>query len=225
MSGAVAFALFQGLRVVPALTCHDLFLQVIYEQKGPPIELVLKEERGLTQGCFDLLLDWLAPDREQAALRYEEIRRRLIQIFEARGCSAPEELADHTFDRVCEKVQEIAQSYTGDPARYFYGVAQKIHLESLRRKPLPRFVPPPNEESEIERVYQCLEECIAQLPEETRLMVLDYYSELKKALIKKRAAMAESLGIRSSALRLRMYRIRDDLRKCVQECMNRDPKL
>ncbi|MGA9770637.1 MAG: hypothetical protein WBV94_16475 [Blastocatellia bacterium] len=185
----------------------------------------MKEKRGMTQGCFDSLLDWLAPDREQAALRYEEIRRRLIRLFEARGCSEPEDLADRTFDRVCRKVHEIAQSYTGDPARYFYGVAQKIYLESLRPKPLPRFVPLPDEESEIERVYQCLEECIAPLPEETRLMVLDYYSEEKNALIKKRKAMAEKLGITATALRLRMYRTRDDLRKCVQECMNRNSKL
>jgi DNA-directed RNA polymerase specialized sigma24 family protein len=186
-------------------------------------ELVLKEERGLTQECFDRLLDWLAPDREQAAMRYEEIRRRLIQIFEARGCSAPEEIADRTFDRVCEKVQELAPNYTGDPARYFYGVAKKIYLEYLRRKPQTRFVPPANEESEIERQYQCLEDCIATLPEETRPMVLEYYSEEKYALIEKRKAMAERLGITAAQLRLRMYRIREDLRPCVKECMSRNP--
>src|SRR5205085_11821880 len=131
------------------------------------------EGRGLTQACFDLLLDWLAPDREQAALRYEEIRRRLIQIFEARGCAAPEELADRTFDRVCEKIPQIAQGYIGDPARYFHGVAQKIHLESLRPKPPPRIVPVPDE-SDIERDYQCLEDCLALLTKEVRQMVLDY---------------------------------------------------
>lgn len=183
----------------------------------------MKKERGLAQGCFDRLLDWLAPDREQAAMRYEEIRRKLIQIFEARGCSAPDELADQTFDRVCDKVQEIAWNYTGDPARYFYGVAQKIHLESLRRKPRSRFVPPPNQGPEIEREYQCLEDCMARLPEKTRLMVLDYYSEEKRALIEKRKAMAERLGINAAALRLRMQRVREDLRKCVKECMSRNP--
>jgi DNA-directed RNA polymerase specialized sigma24 family protein len=183
----------------------------------------LKERRGLTQECFDRLLDWLGPDREQAALRYEEIRRRLIRIFEARGCDTPEELADRTFDRVCEKVQEIAQNYTGDPARYFYGVAQKIHLESLRRKPLSGLLPPPDGGPEIEREYQCLEDYMASLPEETRLMVLEYYSEEKQALIEKRKAMAKRLGITGATLRLKMHRIRENLRKYVKECLGRDP--
>lgn len=185
----------------------------------------MKEESGLTQECFDQLLDWLGPDRAQAALRFEEIRRRLIEIFEARGCPTPEELADRTFDRVCKKVQEVAPSYTGDPARYFYGVAQKIYLESVRRKPPSRFVPLPNEEPEIEREYQCLEECMALLPQETRQMVLDYHSEEKQALIEKRKVMAEKLGITPLALRLKVHRIRKELRKCVNECMRRKPIL
>lgn len=183
----------------------------------------MKGERGLTQECFDRLLDWLALDREQAALRYEEIRWRLIQIFEARGCPAPEELADRTFDRVCEKVQDIAENYIGDPARYIYGVAQKIYLESLRRKPLLRFLPPSNEALDIEREYQCLEDCMASLPEETRQMVLEYYNDEKKALIEKRKAMAERLGIKAAALRLRMHRVREDLRKCMNECLSHNP--
>ena len=182
----------------------------------------MKEGRGLTQECFDRLLDWLWPDREKAALRYEEIRRKLIVIFEARGCHAPEELADLTVDRVCEKVLEVTQNYTGDPARFFYGVAQKIYLESRRRPPLSRFMPPPDEGPEIERAHQCLEDCMAELSEETRQMVLEYYSEDKQALIEKRKAMAERLGITRSTLRLQMHRIRENLRKRVEECLGRD---
>ncbi|MFL6276780.1 MAG: hypothetical protein ACJ74G_16455 [Blastocatellia bacterium] len=182
----------------------------------------MKREKGLTQECFDRLLDWLAPDREQAALRYEEIRWKLIQIFEARGCSAPEELADRTIDRICEKIEEIVENYTGDPARYFYGVGQKIYLESFRRKSLSGFVLPSDEGPEVERTYQCLEDCMASLPEETRATVLEYYSEEKRALIGKRKAIAERLGIMAGALRLRMHRTREDLRKCVEECMSRN---
>ena len=79
------------------------------------------------------------------------------------------------------------------------------------------------DESDIERDYQCLEDCLALLTKEVRQMVLDYYSEDKLALINKRKAMAARLGITTAALRLRMHRIRDDLRKCVEACLSRSP--
>jgi hypothetical protein len=46
----------------------------------------------LSQEAFDALLDWLDPDREQAGIKYEQIRLRLIKIFTGRGCSDAEDL-------------------------------------------------------------------------------------------------------------------------------------
>ncbi len=97
----------------------------------------MKKEWFLTQEAFDALLAWLDPDREAAALKYETVRLRLIKIFACRGCSEAEDLADETINRVTSKLPEIQASYTGEPARYFYGVANKIHLEYTRRKPVP----------------------------------------------------------------------------------------
>jgi DNA-directed RNA polymerase specialized sigma24 family protein len=183
---------------------------------------VLKEKRGLNQECFDRLLNWLGPDREAGADEYEKIRRRLIQIFVSRGSPAPEDLADRTIDRVCEKLAEIVAVYSGDPALYFYGVAHIIHLESFRNKRISYVVPKSNQESDIERTYKCLDQCIASLPEETRGMVLDYYREDGLARIESRKVMAKELGIRVEALRLRMYRIRLDLNECVRACLNQN---
>lgn len=182
--------------------------------------LVLKEKRGLNQECFDRLLDWLGPDREAGADEYERIRRRLIQIFVSRGSSAPEDLADRTIDRVCEKLAEIGDGYSGDPALYFYRVAHMIHLESFRTKRILRVTPESIPEPDIERVHECLDQCIALLPEETRGMVLDYYREEGLARIESRKVMAKKLGIRVESLRLRMYRIRLDLHECVRACLN-----
>jgi DNA-directed RNA polymerase specialized sigma24 family protein len=181
----------------------------------------LTKKRGLTQECFDRLLDWLAPDdRELAGSRYEELRKRLNRYFISRGSSAPEELADRTFDRVCEKIGEIASTYSGDPAPYIYKVAHNIYLESFREKRASRLVPEPTPEPDIEDVFQCLEKCIAPLPEETRRMVIEYYQKDGMARIENHKAMARRLGIRVEALRLRMHRIRLGLRECVEGCMN-----
>lgn len=182
----------------------------------------MKEKRDLDKECLDRLLNWLGPEREAGADEYERIRRRLIQIFISRGAAAPEDLADRTIDRVCEKLPEIVDGYSGDPALYFYGVAHLIHLESFRTKRISYVMPGSNQEPDIERIYECLDQCMASLPEETRGFVLDYYREDGLARIESRKVTAKELGIRVEALRLRMYRIRLDLHECVRACLNQN---
>lgn len=174
----------------------------------------------LTQESFDALLAWLDPQREQAGRKYEEIRLRLIKIFTCRGCCEPEDFADETINRVSKKLKEIESDYSGDPAPYFYGVANKVHLEYLRRRPVQP--PPPRLEDteDIELEYECLERCIQKLTPNNRQLVLQYYQEEKRAKIDQRRQLAEQLGIALNALRIRAYRIRASLQECVQTCLN-----
>ena len=44
--------------------------------------------RGMTPEEFEALLAQLDPDRERAGERYETIRRKLVRLFEWRGCAA-----------------------------------------------------------------------------------------------------------------------------------------
>ncbi len=183
----------------------------------------MKTRWVLTQEAFDNLLTWLDPDREQAGRRYEEIRRRLIRIFTCRGCLEPDDLADETINRVTKKLREIIDTYTGDPALYFYGVAQNVHLEYLRRKP-PPVVPqrPPSridQPDDIDQEYECLERCIARLTSAQRDLVLNYYQEEKQAKIDRRKELAHRLGIGPNALRIRAHRIRATLQQCVEGCL------
>jgi DNA-directed RNA polymerase specialized sigma24 family protein len=175
----------------------------------------------LTQESFDALLDWLDPQREKAGQKYEDIRRRLIKIFTCRGCSEPEDLADETINRVTNKLKEIEAGFTGDRARYFYGVANKVHLEYLRRKPDVTLPLPVANSDEVEREFKCLETCIDRLTPDNRELVLQYYQEDKKAKIDHRKMLAEHLGIAVNALRIRACRIRATLLECVQNCLER----
>lgn len=180
----------------------------------------MNKEWVLTQEAFDKLLLWLDPNREQAGKKYEEIRRRLIKLFTCRGCRASEELADETINRVTKKVQELADTYNGDPALYFYGVAHNVHLEYLRRK--QSAAPPPapaGQPDETEQEYDCLEQCMQRLTLNNRELVLQYYREEKKAKIDHRKLLAQKLGIAVNALRIRAYRIRASLQECVQNCL------
>lgn len=179
----------------------------------------MNQENALTQTAFDSLLAWLDADREQAGKKYESIRQRLIKIFTCRGCLDAEELADETINRVTVKAPLIAKEYTGDPALYFYGVAQKVFLESLRKRP-PVVMPPPVVRSdEIEQEYECLERCMGQLSQSNRELVLEYYQNDKRAKIDHRKKLAERLGIAQNALRIRAHRIRVSLQQCVMVCL------
>lgn len=180
----------------------------------------MSKERVLTQKAFDSLLHWLDPERERAGQKYEAIRARLIKIFTCRGCREAEEMADETINRVTLKLPEIAGSYVGDPALYFYGVAQKIHLEYVRKRPAPKAKPPASGDAEdIEPVYECLERCLEQLTPENRRLVLRYYQADKHAKIDSRKELAQQMGVALNALRLRVFRIRSALQVCVLQCM------
>ena len=180
----------------------------------------MSKEKGLTQECFEQLLNFIGPNREEAAEKYEAIRTRLIHIFNYRRCSDPEDLADLTFDRVCEKLDEITPVYQGDPARYFYGVANRIYYESFRHRApeLPVAVPDPD----IEVKHSCLEECLALLSQEDREMVLEYYRGKGQEMIVNRKKLAEGLGISLGALRSKILRLRIKLDECIKSCLERE---
>jgi DNA-directed RNA polymerase specialized sigma24 family protein len=178
-----------------------------------------KTRWDLSQESFESLLKWLDSDREKAGRRYEDIRGRLIKIFGSRGCYEPDLLADETINRVAKRVADIEKTYEGDPALYFYGVANKIHLEQLRKpKPAPK---PPAVPAldDFEQEYVCLERCIRQLPADSRDLVLEYYENEQHAKIVHRQRLAERLGIGLNALRIRAHRARLILRQCIIECL------
>ena len=179
----------------------------------------MKKEWVLSQEAFDAFLTWLDPDRDRAGEKYEEIRRKLIRIFAHRGCSIAEELTDEAINRVSRKVPDIAGTYVGDPALYFYGVAQNIFLEHVKKKPDPKPVPPPDPPEEVERNYECLDHCMEGLDGVSRDLILKYYQQEKRAKIDHRKELADRLGITLNSLRMRVHRIKAILQQCVGECL------
>lgn len=180
-----------------------------------------KKKWELNQESFESLLQWLHSDREQAGKRYEDIRARLIKIFGSRGCAEPDVLADETINRVAKRVKEISQTYAGDPALYFYGVANKIHMEQLRKqKPIERLPPVPDKD-DYEAEYVCLEGCIGHMPARSRDLVLQYYEHEQQDKIVQHQRLAERLGIGLNALRIRAHRARLTLRKCIINCLEK----
>ena len=178
---------------------------------------------SLTQEELARLLAWLDSDHNRAAARYEVIRRGLIERFINRGCVDAEGLADETINRVTKRVAEISVTYQGNPASYFHGVAKKVFLEHCRRKRIEGTRPPPEPEPIFSEIYyDCLEQCLGELPPEKRDLILRYYREIKKAKIEDREKIRQEMSLKPDALRVRTYRIRKTLERCVRDCVDRN---
>jgi RNA polymerase sigma factor (sigma-70 family) len=173
----------------------------------------------LTPEALQKLLAFLSADPAEAGRRYEEIRRRLIKIFACRGSATPEELADETIDRVARKMDHIAKTYVGNTSLYFYGVARNVFLESVRKKPHPLPLPEETPPLEKELEFECLEQCMQKLTPRNRELILDYYRGEKTAKIQYRREIAKRWGVALNALRIRAHRIRNNLQKCVFQCL------
>ena len=176
---------------------------------------------AVTHDSFEALLSWLGTTRDDGAQKYETIRARLIRIFMNKRCTDPEDLADTTINRVIGKLSTITPDYVGDPARYFCGVARMVYLESGRRKELTISREPvtPAADLVLDQSRKCLRSCLAQLPTQQQVLVMDYYVDEKLEKIKSRQQLASELGLTMNALRIRAYRIRTLLEQCVRECM------
>ncbi len=187
----------------------------------------MSRQRFITQDQFDKTLAWLDSDRELAAQKYEAIRKSLIMILSWRGCREAEDLADETVNRVMLKIDEVAVTYKGDPALYFYGVARKLLLEYQRRQkihePLPEIgidEPRVKEQQERrERAYECLSRCLRKLAPGDGELIVEYYRGDKQLKIDHRRSLADRVGIATNALRVKVHRIRAKLEECIKRCL------
>lgn len=182
----------------------------------------MKTHSNLTGDEFERLLAWLAPSPDAAGERYESIRQGLITFFVYRGCLDAEDLADETINRVAKKLDDLADTYEGDPVRYFHGVAKKVYLEYVRQGRPP--VPPPQEEpdEQSEAYHACLDVCLARLTPENRELILAYYGA-KLSKVTSRRKLRDRLSLNAGALRARTFRIRAALEKCVRQCLAESP--
>lgn len=175
---------------------------------------------------FDSLLEWLDPDRERAGEKYQTIRARLVKIFTWKRCSDAESLADETLDRVMLRIPEVRQTYSGDPALYFHGVANKVFAEYISARGVECRAPVPDNQgtTDIEKVNGCFERCLSNLSPSSRELVMNYYSEKRTKKLSSRADMAENLDVSASQLRVRVYRIRQALKTCIQTCLEEESR-
>ena len=180
----------------------------------------------LTKDSLDRLLAALHPERDQAGREYEIIRRKLVKLFQWRGCVSPEDMTDETLNRIAKKME--AGEVIRDVQAYVGGVARLVWLESVKAQQrerrtfdqLAQLVAMPEADPAKQRLA-CFESCLAALPAASRDLIVDYHRKEKRARIELRKQLAERLGIELNALRIRAHRIRAELENCVADCMTK----
>lgn len=202
----------------------DLGLQPIPRCRGK-MRIVTRQNQVSVEH-FDSLLEWLDPDRERAGEKYQTIREGLIKIFIWKRCSDAESLADETLNRVILRVPEVRQTYSGEPALYFYGVAKQVFAEHIRARGVEQAAPVPDNQktTDIEKMNGCFERCFSNLSPSSRELVMNYYSEKRTKKQSSRENMAEQLDVSASQLRARVYRIRQALITCIQSCLEEESR-
>jgi DNA-directed RNA polymerase specialized sigma24 family protein len=178
--------------------------------------------KGLTRETLEALLAALGPNRETAALQYEQIRRKLMRLFEWRGCTFPDELTDETFNRVARRLAEKVELRSADPYGYFCGVAHLVYKEVMRRQAREiaalesgDWPPPPAEEPVADRRLEILSHCLQTLDTDQRRLVLDYHRDENHICTRK--DLSRELGVPMNALRIRVHRLRRKLEECIAE--------
>jgi DNA-directed RNA polymerase specialized sigma24 family protein len=181
-------------------------------------------ERSISAEGLARLLARLHPDADRAAREYEQLRRTLVRFFDWRGGWPPEECADEALDRLARKLE--ADTAVEDVRNYAHGIARLVLLE-WRRRPVassiaeaPDLATVPAEPDETgDRLHECFDRCLAEIPGDNRSLVLGYYEGDRDAKIANRRRLASTHGLSENALRSRVQRVRDRLEQCVQTCV------
>ena len=177
----------------------------------------------ITKNSFEALLEWLDPNRDEAALRFEQIRSGLIRMFVSKGLMDAEFYADQTVDRVIKRLPEIRDNYIDQPVKYFHGVARNILREAARRKEIPTDVLPeclPRGGVIDSELAGCLRKCLRSMPQDKYELIYDYHVYDGHKKIDSHREMADERSISIGALRTRVHHVRAALEECVRKCMN-----
>src|SRR5262249_12379704 len=96
---------------------------------------------------------------------------------------------------------------------------KEIKTESLDDEDPPDLIASrePLDPEEVDPRVRCFDECLAELSEEDRKIILEYYTSERREKIERRMRLAQKQGMTLNALRIRVHRIRKELEECVKK--------
>lgn len=185
--------------------------------------------KNFSPTSFDKFLALLDVDRDEAGLKYENLRQRLIKFFEWRNCEMSEELSDIVFDRVWRKIDEgeEIQNVTAYSATIAQFVFKEFLRSNQRQNQLIEDTPevqnikanePIEEDENLSLRQTCFDKCLAEFSEENRKFIIAYYDTDEKTMIASRKRLAEQMNSSINTIRIKACRLKAKLEDCTFEC-------
>jgi DNA-directed RNA polymerase specialized sigma24 family protein len=144
--------------------------------------------------------------------------------------TSAEDAADETIDRVAKKL--LAGEVIHKVNAYLLGVARKVASEILKK---PKDVPisdvkeprgnPINYEKEQEtrRRERCVLHSLELLSPEQRELIIEWYTYDQGEKVENRRRLAARRECTVATLKVQAFRVREKLRRLVEECMRTLP--
>lgn len=177
---------------------------------------------------FDKFLTYLAPDRDEAAKRYENIRRSLIRYFISRRANDPELCADMVLEVLQRKI--AAGEELQNAERYGFAVASKVRFKDweqgqkmveLTGNLISESAQPSLETIEEENASEkCMTACLKNFPAKDRDLVVQYYLGEKHDK-ERRGGLAKREGLTAGNLKVKVHRLTKKLKECLAECLKK----
>jgi|ERR1700754_888910 len=167
---------------------------------------------------FEALLFRLEPELSDSDRRYQQLRQKMIKFFVWRRCEDPDGLADETISRTVKNLSTGEEIRAENPYSYIYAIAKHVFMEYIREKKKRELLVSnvtDHQQSVPDALPECRTECLKKLPEDKRFLMLRYYIGEEN-----RDALAISLKLSLNALRLQVYRLKQELRDCEKKCLD-----
>lgn len=178
-----------------------------------------------SEDAFEQFLISCEPEVSSANERHARLRHKLIKFFEWRRCGDTELLADETISRA------VANLYDGEsitrPPSYLLGIAQNVYKEYVRKQ--RRLIQTYEEATRLSLIEEqssrnadtfteCAGLCLKELSQAKRRLLERYYSDDCD-----REELARSENLTLAALRIKIYRVKTELKACYRECVRGRP--
>lgn len=169
---------------------------------------------------FKEILDKLEPTASTTEEAYKQCRSKMVKFFQWRACEDSAALADDTIARFFEQHSSGTKVDPDKLYSYLYAIALHVFYEFLRKKKkadrirdkIQELWRPPTLVSNKRR--ECQKHCLERLESDKEDLLGRYYftNEVPEDI-------AIDMGITVGTLRLRIHRIKQELRTCCEECL------